>query len=111
MGFDYENLKRFADDEGYVLDLKIAPSLKALLEMLKSGEAQLAAYPVPRIEEYMKLVNHCGPKEITWQVLVQPSGKNKINDVTELVGKTVYVEKIPNIIIASRISIENSAGV
>lgn len=93
MGFDYENLKRFAEDEGYVLDLKIAPSLKALLDMVKSGEAQLAAYPVPKIEEYMEVVRHCGPKEITWQVLVQPSGKNKIKDVTELVGKTVYVEK------------------
>ncbi len=93
MGFDYENLKQFAKDEGYVLDLKIASSLKNLLEMVTSGEVDLAAYPVPLIDEYAELVKHCGHKEITWQVLVQPHSDNPISDVTELVGKTVYVEK------------------
>lgn len=93
MGFDYENLRQFADDEGLVLDLKVAPSMHSLLDMISSGEAQLAAYPIPKIEEYNKLVKHCGPKEITWQVLVQPAEKDRISDVTELVGKTIYVEK------------------
>lgn len=93
MGFDYENLRQFADEEGMELDLKVAPSMQALLKQVSSGEAQLAAYPVPKIEEYSKLVKHCGPKEITWQVLVQPAGKHRISDVTELVGKTIYVEK------------------
>lgn len=93
MGFDYENLRQFADEEGMVLDLKVVPSMQALLKQVSSGEAQLAAYPVPKIEEYSKLVKHCGPKEITWQVLVQPAGKHRISDVTELVGKTIYVEK------------------
>lgn len=93
MGFDYENLRQFAEDEGLVLDLKVAPSLQNLLKIIDSGEAQLAAYPIPRIEEYDSIVKHCGPKEITWQVLVQPSGKDRVSDVTQLVGKTVYVEK------------------
>ena len=93
MGFDYENLCRFAEDEGMVLDLKVAPSLQSLLKMIESGEAELAAYPVPVIEEYMGLVRHCGHKEVTWQVLVQPSGADKLTDVTQLVGKKVYVEK------------------
>ena len=93
MGFDYENLKRFADDEGMVLDLKVASSLQSLLRMVSEGEADLAAYPVPSIEEYNTIVTHCGHKEVTWQVLVQPAGKNRISDVTELVGKTVYVEQ------------------
>ncbi len=93
MGFDYENVRRFAEDEGMVLDLKVAPSLQSLLKMMSAGEVDLAAYPVPVIEEYNKLVNHCGFKEVTWQVLVQPTGKELIKDVTELVGKTVYVEQ------------------
>lgn len=93
MGFDYENLCRFAEDEGMVLDLKVAPSLQALLKMIESGEADLAAYPVPVIEEYMGAVRHCGHKEVTWQVLVQPSGVERLTDVTQLVGKKVYVEK------------------
>lgn len=93
MGFDYENVKKFAEDEGMVLDLKVAPSLQALLKMVKDGEVDLAAYPVPYIEEYNKIVRHAGHKEVTWQVLVQPAGKKRVSDVTELVGKTVYVEK------------------
>lgn len=93
MGFDYENLCQFAEDEGLVLDLKVASSLQNLLKTIDSGEAQLAAYPIPRIEEYDGMVKHCGPKEVTWQVLVQPSGSDMVSDVTGLVGKTVYVEK------------------
>ncbi len=93
MGFDYENVKRFAEDEGMVLDLKIAPTLQSLLKMVQEGEVDLAAYPVPYIEEYNSLVRHAGHKEVTWQVLVQPAGAKRISDVTELVGKTVYVEK------------------
>lgn len=93
MGFDYENVKRFAADEGMVLDLKVAPTLQALLKMVKEGEVDLAAYPVPYIEEYNNQVLHAGHREVTWQVLVQPAGKERISDVTQLVGKTVYVEK------------------
>lgn len=93
MGFDYENVKRFAEEEGMVLDLRVAPTLQALLKMVNDGEVDLAAYPVPSIEEYNNLVRHCGHKEVTWQVLVQPAGKEHISDVTQLVGKTVYVEK------------------
>lgn len=93
MGFDYENVRRFAEDEGMVLDLKVAPSLQALLKMVAEKEVDLAAYPVPVIEEYNNLVKHCGHKEVTWQVLVQPGGRDIINDVTQLIGDTVYVEK------------------
>ncbi|MDE6770385.1 MAG: transporter substrate-binding domain-containing protein, partial [Muribaculaceae bacterium] len=93
MGFDYENLKQFAKDEGMVLDLKVAPNLKSLLNMVATGEVDLAAYPIPQIEEYSNLVRHCGHREVTWQVLVQPHSDNPLSDVTQLVGKTIYVEK------------------
>lgn len=93
MGFDFENVRKFAQDENMVLDLKVATSLSALLGMLRDGEADLAAYPVPVISEYDSILVHCGHKEVTWQVLVQPAGKDAIVDVTQLVGKTVYVEK------------------
>ena len=87
MGFDYENLKRFADDEGMVLDLKVASSLQSLLRMVSEGEADLAAYPVPSIEEYNKIVKHCGHKEVTWQVLVQPAGKTEFPMSPNLLAK------------------------
>lgn len=93
MGFDYENLHQFANDEGMVLDLKIATSMAGLMKSLMKGESDLIAYPVPKIEEYSESVIYCGPKEITWQVLVQNGKEKPINDVTELVGKTIFVEK------------------
>lgn len=45
--------------------------------------------------EFKKRVRHCGIENINHQVLIQPAGNNKprITDVTQLVGKTVVVEK------------------
>lgn len=91
MGADYENLVRFASDHDMELDLKIAPSLPAMLDSLAYGAAQLAAFPIPKISEFTSRVKHSGPREVTWQVLVQKDGKDKINDVTQLVGKKVTV--------------------
>lgn len=93
MGYEFENLRQFAEDENMVLDLKVAPTLQSLLKMLQEGDADLAAHPVPRIEGYADKVVFCGPREVTWQVLVQPAGKEKVTDVTQLVGKSIYVEK------------------
>ncbi|MCH5228222.1 MAG: transglycosylase SLT domain-containing protein [Muribaculaceae bacterium] len=93
MGIDYDNVKKFADDEGMFLELKVLNNISELIEALKTGEADLAAYPVPSISEYKSEVIHCGPQEVTRQVLVQKNNSEKINDVTELIGKEVYVEK------------------
>ncbi len=56
MGFDYENLRQFATDEGFVLDLKVATSMAGLMQSLLSGESDLIAYPVPKTEEYRQEV-------------------------------------------------------
>lgn len=93
MGIDYENVRRFAEDEGMVLEIKPVNNIQELIETLKNGEAHLAAYPVPSISEYNEDIIHCGPIEISRQVILQRGGKDKIEDVTQLVGKDVYVEK------------------
>lgn len=93
MGIDYENVRKFAEEEGMVLNFEAVNNITELINLLKSGEAHLAAYPVPSISEYNDEVIHCGPKEISRQVLLQKAGNNKLGDVTELVGKDIYVEK------------------
>lgn len=93
MGIDYENARRFAEDEGMVLEIKPVNNLQELIEELKTGNSHLAAYPVPVIAEYKKEIILCGNQDISRQVLVQKKNDQKINDVTELVGKDVYVEK------------------
>ncbi len=94
MGYDYELLTSFAADKDLSLKLEIAPSLSRAVEMLDSGLVDLIAYEVPITAEYKDRVVPCGPENVTTQVLVQPKkGETElITDVTDLVGKDVYVE-------------------
>lgn len=52
MGFDYTLVKQFAEDKGLVLDLKVAPSMSKMIEMLDSGEVDLLAYDIPITAEF-----------------------------------------------------------
>lgn len=94
MGYDYELVTALAADKEIALKMEIAPSLSRAIEMLDSGFVDLIAYEVPITAEYKDRVVPCGPENITTQVLVQPKkGETElITDVTDLVGKDVYVE-------------------
>lgn len=94
MGYDYELVTALAADKDMTLQLAIAPSLSRAIEMLDSGIVDLIAYEVPITAEYKNRVIPCGPENVTTQVLVQPKkGEAElITDVTDLVGRDVYVE-------------------
>ena len=94
MGYDYDLVNRLAHDKDLAIDLQVAPSLGRAIEMLDSGYADLIAYEIPVTAEYKPYVAPCGVERITTQVLVQPrdSKDGPIRDVTQLVGKDVYVE-------------------
>ncbi|MDE6555769.1 MAG: transglycosylase SLT domain-containing protein [Duncaniella sp.] len=94
MGYDYELVATMAAEKNLVLDIEVAPSLNRAVEMLDSGLVDLIAYEVPVTAEYKEKVVACGPENITTQVLVQPrrGEEEVITDVTQLVGKDVYVE-------------------
>ena len=47
MGYDYDLVKRLAQDKGLVLRLDVASSLQRAIEMLDSGKVDLIAYEVP----------------------------------------------------------------
>ena len=95
MGYDYDLVTRLGADKGMAIDLHVANSMASLLEMLDSGQIDLIAYEVPITAEYRDRVLPCGNENITSQVLVQPKRDDgsRIDDVTQLVGKEVYVEK------------------
>lgn len=93
MGYDYDLLTQLAQDKKMQFDLKVAPSLARAVEMLDSGLIDLIAYEVPVTAEYRKKVIPAGPENVTYQVLVQPKRDSLIKDVTQLVGRDVYVEK------------------
>jgi membrane-bound lytic murein transglycosylase F len=93
MGYDYSLVTDFTREKGLVLDLQVASSLESAVQMLDSGQVDIVAYEVPVTAQYNKNVVYCGPESQTSQVLVQPRAEERINDVTELVGRDVYVEK------------------
>ena len=94
MGYDYELINNFCESKGMAMDLVVAPNLSTLLAMVKNGEIDVAAYEIPLTAEYKNKIIPCGPENISHQVLVQPKSVDSlITDVTQLVGKEIYVEK------------------
>ena len=63
--------------------------------MLQKGEGDIIAYDIPITGDLKDRLLYCGPEIITHQVLIQRIEKNKtlLRNVTELVGKDIYVEK------------------
>lgn len=93
MGYDYDRICDFARSNGIALRFKVARSMPDLLKMLEKRMVDVLACEIPVTAEYKSRVLHCGAVNETYQVLVQHSGKGMIHDVTELIGRDVYVER------------------
>lgn len=95
MGYDYELMTRIAEQHDIALDWHIAPSLAAAVSLLDSGKVHMIAYGVPVTSEYRDHVIHCGANSVSHQVLVQPARHDTsyVSDVTQLIGREVFVEK------------------
>ena len=65
-----------------------------LIERLLAGEGDLIAYNLPITKEWKDSLTYCGEEVITHQVIVQRTGGRvkPLKDVTELIGKDVYVK-------------------
>ena len=61
---------------------------------MRAGEGDMIAYNLPITKEWKDSLLYCGEDVITHQVIVQQGrGKQKpLKDVTELVGKDIYVK-------------------
>lgn len=93
MGYDYDRICDFARSNGITLSFKVARSMPDLIKMLEKKEVDVLACEIPVTAEYKSRVLHCGAVNATHQVLVQHSGDDVITDVTQLIGREVYVEK------------------
>ena len=91
-GYEYELIKRFAEDHGLKVSVTVADNISHLTQLLLAGKGDIIAYEMPVTGDTRKIMLHCGPEVITHQVLVQ-SGKKPLTDVVELVGKDIYVER------------------
>ncbi len=93
LGYDYDLACRFAADSHLPVTFTVARSLPQLIDMARDGSIDLIAYEVPVTAEYAERLLPCGYENVTTQVLVQPAGTDSIiTDVTQLVGRDVYVE-------------------
>ncbi len=94
MGYDYDLAQDFCDHYGLKLNVKVAESTTKLIEMLNKGEGDVVAFTIPVQNELKDSVTYCGLQRITHQVLVQQANKGDtiLKDVTDIIGKEVYVE-------------------
>ena len=94
MGFQYELSEQFAKSLGLKLRIEVARNVPDLVRKLRNGEGDMIAYNLPITKALKDSVTYCGEEVVTHQVIVQRTGgKGKVlTDVTQLVGKEVYVK-------------------
>ena len=92
MGYDYDLAEDFCRQHGLSLEVKIAPNIQVLLDMLSRREGDLIAYPIPYLNELKDSVIYCGTELISHQVLIQRAnrGDTLLTNISQLIGKTVY---------------------
>lgn len=94
MGFEYELSQQFAHSLGLNFKIKVAQNVSELVTKLLSGEGDIIAYNLPVTKELKDSVTYCGENRVIQQVIVQRNNdKTKpLTDVTQLVGKDIYVK-------------------
>lgn len=95
MGFQYELAQQFARSLGVELKLKIVKDESELVDSLIQGAGDLIAYNLTITNPLKDSLIFCGEENITHQVIVQRKGKNVLKDVTQLLGKEIYVNPGP----------------
>lgn len=93
IGYQYQVSEQFGESIGAKVRVEVARTVEEMVTKLKNGDGDVIAYNLPVTNEYKKDLQYCGEEIITNQILVQPKGKNQIKDVTELVGKDIYVSR------------------
>jgi membrane-bound lytic murein transglycosylase F len=95
MGYEYDLIEDFAASQGLNLKIKVAENITRLEEMLQAGEADLVAYPVQMDHAMKNKYLFCGVEQQNHLVIVQRANKGDsiVSDVTQLIGKEVWVKK------------------
>lgn len=91
MGFQYELAQQFARSLGVRMRLKVVNGTTDMVRYLLKGEGDLVAYNLDITPAWKDSLIYCGEENITHQVIVQRRGEGVLDDVTQLVGKDVYV--------------------
>jgi membrane-bound lytic murein transglycosylase F len=95
MGYEYELVEDFASSLGVALNMKVAENITRLEEMLLAGEADIVAYPIQTDNTMKSKYLFCGVEQQNHLVIVQRANREDtvLTDVTQLIGKEVWVKK------------------
>lgn len=91
MGFQYELAQQFVRSLGLKMKLKVVNNTSEMVRCLLRGEGDMIAYNLEVTPEWKDSLIYCGEENITHQVIVQRKGSNALTDVTQLIGKDIYV--------------------
>lgn len=94
MGYEYDLIADFAKTHNLELKIKIAENATRLIEMLQGGEADVIAYPIAINSNSKREILFCGHEKQSSLVIVQRAerGDTILKDVTQLIGKNIYVK-------------------
>lgn len=105
MGFEYELLKRFCDDVGLQLEVRLIKDMGNADRLLNSGYGDIIAANLAVTKPYSETINFTDYHTVSRQVLIQrtPSDWRQLKDYEidrqlvkrplDLAGKEVYVHK------------------
>ena len=95
MGYEYDLCSDFAKSMDMELEIVVARNVTQLVDMLQRGEGDMIAYNLPVTSETKQDVTYCGKTDQSFQVLVQRVNDKSplVKDVTELIGKEVYIKR------------------
>lgn len=108
MGFQYELAQQFARSLGVKLKVKVVNNSSDMIHHLLNGDGDLIAYDLSVTNSGKDSLLYCGKENISHQVLVQRRGKKALTDVTQLVGKDVYV--YPGSFYTRMVNLNNELG-
>ncbi len=108
MGLQYELAGEFARLLGVKLRVKVMKDETELVDSLLQGKGDFIAYNLTMTNRLKDSLIFCGKEDTIRQVLIQRKGKDALNDVTQLIGKDVYIA--PGTAYDRLVSLNNELG-
>jgi membrane-bound lytic murein transglycosylase F len=97
MGFHYDMIKKFAENQGWEFEIIIQNDLQKALRMLEKGEVDIATFDLTHTLEREKEMQFTLPIGTNQQVLVQRKKADRktkyLNRIFDLQGVSVHIHK------------------
>ncbi|MGV3621955.1 MAG: transporter substrate-binding domain-containing protein, partial [Archangium sp.] len=90
-GFDYELAKGYANSQGLMLEVVVAPTYDAMIQMLEAGNADFIAASLTATPERATRIAFTRPYLKVTELFVQKKGSPALTSLDQLRGRTVTV--------------------